>query len=79
MASGGNVLPGARWLIGLGAALIAAGLLWQLTGRWLPLGRLPGDVEIERGGVRFYFPIVSCLLVSALISLAIWLVRVWQR
>jgi hypothetical protein len=66
-------------LIGVGAALIAAGLLWQLTARWLPLGRLPGDVAIERGGVRIYFPIASCLLVSAVLSLAVWLARVWQR
>lgn len=73
------MLPGARWLIGLGLALIVAGLLWQIVARWLPLGRLPGDIVIERERVRIYFPMVSCLLVSALLTLAVWLLRAWQR
>jgi len=64
----------ARTLIVLGAVLIVAGLLWP----WIPklgLGRLPGDIVIERGGFRFYFPIVTCLLVSLIVFAVLWLFR----
>jgi len=62
-----------RTLILLGLALVAAGLLWPLLTR-LGLGRLPGDIVIrgEHGG--FYFPIVTCLVISALLSLLLWIV-----
>ena len=62
-----------RTLILLGLALVAAGLLWPLLAR-LGLGRLPGDIVIrgEHGG--FYFPIVTCLVISALLSLLLWIV-----
>lgn len=70
--------PATRVLIGLGLVLIAAGLLWQFAARFLPLGRLPGDVVIERGPVRVYFPIATCLTISALLSIAFWLWRVWR-
>lgn len=64
----------ARTLIGLGLALVVLGLAWP----WLAksgLGRLPGDIAIARGGFRFHFPLTSCLLVSAGLSLAWWLLR----
>jgi len=57
-----------RWLIGIGLALVVVGLLWPWLGR-LGLGRLPGDIVIERGNFRFYFPIVTCLVVSGVVSL----------
>jgi Protein of unknown function (DUF2905) len=63
-----------RWLIGIGLALVALGLLWPWLG-WLGLGRLPGDIVIERGALRFYFPIVTCLVVSVLVSLILWLLN----
>ena len=57
-----------RWLIEIGLALVVVGLLWPWLGR-LGLGRLPGDIVIERGNFRFYFPIVTCLVVSGVLSL----------
>jgi Protein of unknown function (DUF2905) len=63
-----------RWLIGIGLALVVLGLLWPWLGQ-LGLGRLPGDIVIERGAFRFYFPIVTCLVVSVLVSLILWLLN----
>ena len=60
-----------RWLIVIGLALVVVGLLWPWLGR-LGLGRLPGDILIERGNFRFYFPIVTCLVVSGVVSLILW-------
>ena len=61
-----------RVLVITGVLLVAAGLLWPYLSR-LGLGRLPGDIAIrgEQGG--FYFPIVTCLLVSLVLSLIFWL------
>ncbi len=64
----------ARTLIVLGAVLLVAGLLWPWILK-LGLGRLPGDIVIERGGFRFYFPIVTGLLVSLVVSAVLWLLR----
>jgi hypothetical protein len=66
--------PIARWLIGIGIALVLAGLLWPLLSR-LGFGRLPGDIAIERDGFRLYFPLVTCIVISALLSLIFWLLR----
>ena len=55
-----------RILIGLGVLLILAGLAIKAG---LPLGRLPGDIVVHRGNSTFYFPIVTCLVVSVLLSL----------
>jgi hypothetical protein len=63
-----------RILIVAGVILLAAGLLWPLLTR-LGLGRLPGDIAVERGNVRFYFPIVTSLVVSVVLSLLFWLFR----
>lgn len=63
-----------RLLIVLGCAILAAGLLWPWFAR-LGLGRLPGDIVVERHNFRFYFPIVTCLLVSVVLSLLFWLLR----
>jgi hypothetical protein len=60
-----------QWLIGIGLALVVVGMLWPWLGR-LGLGRLPGDILIERGNFRFYFPIVTCLIVSGVVSLILW-------
>jgi hypothetical protein len=61
-------------LIVLGAILLVAGIAWPLITR-IGLGRLPGDVVVERGNFRFYFPIVTSLLISAVITLVAWLFR----
>jgi Protein of unknown function (DUF2905) len=61
-------------LIVLGAILLVAGIAWPLITR-IGLGKLPGDVVVERGNFRFYFPIVTSLLISAVITLVAWLFR----
>ena len=63
-----------RMLIVAGAVLLAAGVLLSL-GEWLPirLGRLPGDIVIRGKHSTFYFPIVTCVLLSVLVSLVLWL------
>ena len=63
-----------RVLIVLGTSLLILGLGWSWL-RHLPLFRLPGDIVIERPGFRFFFPITTMLLISALISLAAWVLR----
>ena len=65
-----------RFLIIAGLCLVAAGLIWLGAERLgIRLGRLPGDIRIEgkRGG--FYFPIVTCILISVVVSLISWLFR----
>ncbi|MGH6886803.1 MAG: DUF2905 domain-containing protein [Geminicoccales bacterium] len=64
----------ARWLIILGVVLILAGLLWPWLTR-LGLGRLPGDIVIERDGFRFYFPLTTSILISLALSLILWLLN----
>ena len=61
-----------RWLIGAGVILVLAGLLVQMG---LPLGRLPGDIKIQRGNTSFYFPIVTCIVVSVVLTLLAALFR----
>lgn len=63
-----------RWLIGIGLVLVAVGFLWPWLVK-LGLGRLPGDTVIGRGNFQLYFPIVTCLIISVLASLLIWLFR----
>ena len=64
----------ARWLVIFGILCIVVGLAWPWIEK-LGLGRLPGDVHIERDGFHFYFPIVTCLIISAVVSLLLWLLR----
>jgi hypothetical protein len=63
-----------RFLIVLGLAIVVAGLLWPYLGQ-LGLGRLPGDIVIKRENMTFYFPLMTCLLVSVLFSLVFWVVN----
>jgi hypothetical protein len=63
-----------RLLIILGTVLIVAGLIWPWLRR-LPLFHLPGDIVIDRPGFKFFFPLTTMLLLSALISLLSWLMR----
>jgi DUF2905 family protein len=63
-------------IVAAGVALVVVGLLvWSGALNWF--GRLPGDIRIERETVRVYFPIVSMLVVSAVLSLVLYLVRRW--
>jgi len=63
-----------RLLVVLGLVAVAAGLLWPWLSK-LPLGRLPGDVVIDRPGFRMFFPLTTMVVVSAVLSLVIWLLR----
>ncbi|HXV07187.1 MAG TPA: DUF2905 domain-containing protein [Burkholderiales bacterium] len=63
-----------RLLIVLGVILLAVGLLWPWLSK-LGLGRLPGDIRIERDGFGFYFPLTTGLIVSIVISVILWLLR----
>lgn len=69
-----NPFSPATILIALGVGLVLVGLLvWSGSLSWF--GRLPGDIRIERDTVRIYVPIVSMLLVSAAVSLVLYLIR----
>jgi Protein of unknown function (DUF2905) len=61
-----------RFLIVLGVLILALGWLWPFLNR-IGLGRLPGDIIIERGKMTFYFPLMTCLLASVVLSLVFWI------
>ena len=63
-----------RALIVIGLIVLVAGLLWPWLSQ-LPLGRLPGDIVIDRPNLKLYVPITTMLLVSALVSLLLWIFR----
>ena len=63
-----------RILIVAGIVLLVAGLLWLFLTR-LGLGRLPGDIVIERENYRFYFPLVTSILVSVVLTVLFWFFR----
>ncbi len=63
-----------RMLILLGVIIVAIGLAWPWVSK-IPLGRLPGDFSIDRPGFKFYFPLATCLLLSALATFIAWLFR----
>jgi hypothetical protein len=64
-----------RILIAAGLGIVVLGLLWPWLSK-LPLGRLPGDLMIERPGFRFYAPFTTMIIVSLVLSLLVWL---WRR
>ncbi len=63
-----------RTLILLGIVFVAAGLLWPWLGK-IPLGRLPGDIVVDRPGFKLFIPITTMVLLSVLISFILWLFR----
>jgi hypothetical protein len=68
-----------KWLIIGGLILAAIGSLFLIGGRLpLRLGRLPGDIAIEGKRGSFYFPVVTCILLSVVLTLLLWLVQ-WLR
>jgi len=66
-------------LVIVGLVMAAVGLLlWSGIGKgWL--GRLPGDIFYSKGNFKFYFPIVTCLLVSLLLTLILWLFSIFKK
>ena len=69
-------MPIGRMLIAFGLVLVAAGLLVTFGPR-LPfkLGRLPGDIVIQRGNSTFYFPVMTCILLNVVLMAVLWLLR----
>lgn len=63
-----------RLLIILGTLIILAGLAWPWLSK-LPLGRLPGDLVIDRPGLKIFFPLTTMIIISLLISFILWLLR----
>ena len=83
MASGSHfskevLSPMQKLLIVLGLALLVAGLFWPLLAK-VGLGRLPGDIVIDQGGLRLYLPLATSLLISALLTLVLWVVNRWWQ
>ena len=63
-----------RNLVIIGLIIVAIGLLWPWLSK-LPLGRLPGDIVIDRPGLKIFFPITTMILVSVVISVLMWFFR----
>ena len=69
-----------KTLIGLGALLVALGIALLAAGKLhLPLGRLPGDITWRGKNSVVYFPLVTCLVLSALLSLVFWIIGQFRR
>lgn len=64
-----------RSLLIIGAIMLVLGGLMLVGGRFFGLGRLPGDIFIERGNFRFYFPIVTSIILSILLTLILYIIR----
>ena len=63
----------------IGLVIVATGAVWLLAPHIPWLGRLPGDIAVEREGFRFHFPIVTCIILSLFLTGVIWLVRHFQK
>lgn len=65
-----------KLLIGIGLLVVLAGaIIYFFSDKLHWLGQLPGDIRIKREGFSFYFPIITCLLLTLLLNLIIWLIR----
>ncbi|MFZ9000760.1 MAG: DUF2905 domain-containing protein [Bacteriovoracaceae bacterium] len=60
---------GPKICIIIGTCLILVGLIWQFAGKFLPFGKLPGDISIKTKNISFYFPIVSSIIISIIITI----------
>lgn len=68
------------WLLVIaGLILVGIGLIWVFAPSIPWLGRLPGDIVVERENFRFYFPITTCILLSVALTFVLWLVRFFIR
>jgi hypothetical protein len=66
-------------LVVIGLVIAAIGAIWLLAPYVPWLGRLPGDILFEGKGFRFYFPVVTCIVLSVLLTAIMWLVRFFSR
>ena len=65
-----------KYFLIAGVLLILAGIVWWLFGDKLSwMGRLPGDIRVENESGGFYFPLVTCILISVVLTLIFWLIR----
>jgi len=64
-----------KMLIFFGLLLLVLGLAFSLVGKLPWIGNLPGDITIQRPGFTFYFPITTCILISVIVSLVLYLFR----
>ncbi|MEE9157024.1 MAG: DUF2905 domain-containing protein [Gammaproteobacteria bacterium] len=63
-----------RLLISIGLALVLLGVMWPWLSK-IGLGRLPGDIVIERENFRFYLPLTTGIIVSILVTVLMWIMR----
>lgn len=69
-------MPLGKYIVIAGIVIIVIGLLvWKFGNIFSWFGNLPGDIRIENGNSRFYFPVVSGILISIVLSLILWLIR----
>jgi hypothetical protein len=66
-------------LVVIGVVIAGIGLVWLLAPSIPWLGKLPGDIRIERENFRFYFPLMTCILLSVVLTGMMWLVRYFSR
>jgi len=65
-----------KFLFLIGAALVVVGAaLWRFPGLFGWLGKLPGDISVQKGNFSFYFPVITCVLLSIVLTLLSWLFR----
>lgn len=65
-----------KYIVIIGLVIVVIGLLvWKFGNIFSWFGNLPGDIKIENENSRFYFPLVSCIIISIAVSLVLWLVR----
>jgi H+/Cl- antiporter ClcA len=65
-----------KYLVIAGLVMVVIGLLlWFLGSKFTWFGNLPGDIRVEKEGYKFYFPLMTCLLISLVLTLIIWLIR----
>ncbi|HEX4084286.1 MAG TPA: DUF2905 domain-containing protein [Chthoniobacteraceae bacterium] len=64
-----------KLLFVVGIVVAVAGLILWKTGGLGGLGKLPGDISVQRPGMSFYFPITTCILISIILTLVMWLLR----
>jgi len=66
-----------KLLLIFGVILILLGLFFTLGGRIPYLGKLPGDIIIQRGNFHFYFPLATCILISLILTFIFWIIRIF--
>lgn len=72
-----NNIP--KLLIFAGILLIVVGLIWMVAGKFISIGRLPGDIYVKKGDFSFYFPVVTCIIISVILTVISWIVRQFMK